>query len=166
LTDVLGPEREHRARKVHIVITITVPIAVAAATKPTRPTSATHSGVKTSPSMLAPLYAVARAAGLARSNHGATIALTAAAPIATQPPPLRIAAAKSCTGVAAMAQPTTPPASVSTPADVTRETPNRRYSAGRFAITIAPTRNELALDIVVKLAAVLVLESKCAQVGE
>jgi hypothetical protein len=71
------------------VITITAPIAVAAATKPTRPMSATHSGVKTRPPMLAPLYAVARAAGRARSNHGATIALTAAAPIATQPHPVR-----------------------------------------------------------------------------
>ena len=68
-----------------------------------------------------------------------TIALTAAAPIATQPTPLRIAAAKSWAGVAAMAHPTTPAASASEPAGVTRETPKRRYSAGRLAITIAPT---------------------------
>jgi hypothetical protein len=79
--------------------------------------------------MLAPLYAVARAAGRARSNQGATIALTAAAPIATRPTPLRIAAGKSCDGVAATAHPITPAARISAPADVTRETLKRRYSA-------------------------------------
>jgi hypothetical protein len=102
-------------------ITITVPMAVAAATKPTRPMRATHSGVNSRRPMLAPLYAVARAAGRARSNQGATIELTAAAPIATQPTPLRIAVAKSCDGVVATARPITPAARIRAPADVTRD---------------------------------------------
>jgi hypothetical protein len=110
-------------RPVHIGISITVPMAVAAATKPTRPMRATHSAVNSRPPMLAPLYAVARAAGRARSNQGATIALTAAAPIATQPTPLRIAVARSCDGVVATAHPITPAARIRAPADVTRETP-------------------------------------------
>jgi hypothetical protein len=44
------------------------------------------------PPALPPLYAMPRAAGRARMNHGETIALTAAALMELQPIPLTIAA--------------------------------------------------------------------------
>jgi hypothetical protein len=54
------------------------------------------------------------------------IALTAAAPMATQPPPLSSAARKSCQGSHATAHATTPAASATDPAFVTAGTPKRR----------------------------------------
>jgi len=68
------------------------------------------------------------------------MALTAAAPIVTQPPPLNSVAIKSCQGCCARAQPATPIASAREPALVTRARPKRAYSLGRLAITIAPNR--------------------------
>src|SRR5215468_5045490 len=113
---------------------------MAADGNPSNPMAATQSGEKTTPPMLDPLYADASAAGRLRTNHGATIALTAAAPMVTQPPPLNSVATKSCHGSCASAQPVTPIASVSEPALVTRAKPKRRYSLGRLAMTIAPNR--------------------------
>ena len=113
---------------------------MAAQGKPSSPIAATQSGEKTTPPMLDPLYADASAAGRLRTNHGATIALTAAAPMVTQPPPLNSVAIKSCHRSCASAQPATPIASASEPALVTRTRPKRAYSLGRLAITIAPNR--------------------------
>ena len=84
------------------------------------------SGEKTTPPMLAPLYAVASAAGRRRTNQGETISLTATPPIAAQPAPLGNVAAKSCHGAAASDQPMTPSASISAPALVTVARPSRR----------------------------------------
>ncbi len=69
---------------------------------------------------------MASAAGRRRENHGAMMALTAAAPIATQPAPLKSVAAKSCQGCAATAQPQIPSASAMAPALVTAGRPKRR----------------------------------------
>ncbi len=65
------------------------PMMVAAIGNPPQPISATHNGEKMTPPMLAPLYAVLRAAGRFLTNQGDTIALTAAAPSAGQPAPER-----------------------------------------------------------------------------
>jgi len=111
---------------------------MAADGNPSNPMAATQSGEKTKPPMLDPLYADASAAGRLRTNHGATIALTAAAPMVTHPPPLNSVATKSCHGSCASAQPATPIASASEPALVTRAKPKQRYSLGRLAMTIAP----------------------------
>ena len=62
---------------------------------------------------------MASAAGRVRTNQGDTMALMAAAPMAAQPAPLKIVAAKSCHGDVAAAQPRTPIASDSAPALVT-----------------------------------------------
>src|SRR5271163_1779284 len=67
---------------------MTMPIAAAASGNPCTLMPATQSGEKTTPPMLAPLYAMDSAAGRVRTNHGETIALTAVAPIAAQPAPL------------------------------------------------------------------------------
>jgi hypothetical protein len=56
-------------------------------------------------------------------NHGAMMALMAAAPIATQPAPLKNAATNNCHGSAATAQPQIPTESDSTPALVTAGSP-------------------------------------------
>lgn len=66
------------------------------------------------------------AAGRLTTNQGAISALTAAAPNATHPAPLTAAASRSCTGVAATAQPYTPMAVASAPAKVVAATPQRR----------------------------------------
>src|SRR5438874_2292796 len=84
------------------------PMAAAAAGNPNSAIAITQSGEKTTPPMLAPLYAIESAAGRARTNQGETIALTAAPPVAAQPAPLNKVAAKSCQGAAATAQPSTP----------------------------------------------------------
>jgi hypothetical protein len=68
---------------------------------------------------------MANAAGRVRTNHGETIALMAAAPIAAQPAPLSSVAPKSCQGSTARAQPAMPAASDSTPSLVTAGTPKR-----------------------------------------
>src|SRR5215510_5187212 len=109
--------------KIQIVRIITSPMLAAAHGKPSNAMAATQSGEKTTPPMLEPLYAAARAAGRARTNHGATSALTAAAPIVTQPVPLRKVATKSCHGSQASAHPATPAASAIEPALVTFGTP-------------------------------------------
>ena len=66
------------------------------------------------------------AAGRARTNQGETAAFTGTAPIAAQPAPLTTVAAKSCQGVAATAQPTTPADSRIAAAIVTAGNPKRR----------------------------------------
>ena len=65
------------------------------------------------------------AAGRVRMNQGETIWLTAAAPMAAQPVPLRTVAARSCQGSCATAQAMTPVPSASAPALVTADTPKR-----------------------------------------
>ena len=80
----------------------------AASGKPKQEIAATESGEKITPPMLAPLYAVASAAGRLRINQGETIAFTAAADIATQPAARQCVATKSCHGSAASAQPMIP----------------------------------------------------------
>ncbi len=75
-----------------------------------------------------------------RSYQGAITALTATAPIATQPAPLASAAAKSCHGAAAVAHPMTPTAAMQDPATIVAGTPNRRCARGRLTTTIAPRR--------------------------
>ena len=87
------------------------------------------------------------AAGRVRMNQGETIWLTAAAPMAAQPAPLKQVAAKSCQGSCAAAQPVTPAPSESAPALVTAATPKRRYSFGRLATTMAPIRKWAVTDV-------------------
>src|ERR1700752_2241446 len=87
---------------------VTMPIAAAAAGKPTKPIVTTQSGEKISPARLAPLYAVPSATGRVRTNHGDTAALTATPLVAAQPMPLTTVAAKSCHGAVATAHPATP----------------------------------------------------------
>src|SRR5262245_786602 len=79
-----------------------------------------------------------RAAGRARTNHGDTIALTAAPPIPAQPAPLSSVAANSHAGALATAQPKTPRLKHSAAALVTVAMPKARCSAGRLATTTAP----------------------------
>ena len=88
--------------------------------------------------MLAPLWAMDSAAGRVRTNHGETISLTAAAPIAAQLAPLNSVATKSCQGAVALAQPTTPTAKKIEPAFVAAGTPKRIWSVGKLATTTAP----------------------------
>src|SRR5471032_2732675 len=83
---------------------------------------------------------MASAAGRARTNQGETIALSAAALIVPHPAPLRVAAAKSCHGNAAVAQPMTPVPINSAPIFVTIAAPKRLCKPGRFAPVIAPER--------------------------
>lgn len=80
------------------------------------------------------------AAGRRLTNQGAISALTAAAPSVTQPMPENSAAAYSCHGAAARAQPDTPSASATAPARVTAGTPQRRYRRGRLATISVPHR--------------------------
>src|SRR5437868_179214 len=83
---------------------------------------------------------MASAAGRARTNHGETRALSAAALMVPQPAPLRVAAIKSCHGETAVAQPTTPAPISNAPIFVTIAAPRRRCRRGRFAPVIAPER--------------------------
>jgi hypothetical protein len=101
------------------------PIAAAVSGKPSTLMPATQSGEKTTPPMLAPLYAMDSAAGRVRTNHGETTALTGAAPIAAQPAPLKSVATKSCQGAVALAQPRMPTAKEIAPAFVATGTPKR-----------------------------------------
>ena len=119
---------------------MTRPIATAAFENPSEPIAATQSGEKITPPMLPPLYAMPSAAGRVCTNHGETIAFTAAALIAPQPVPLSTLATKSCQGVIAVAQPKTPAAKQSAPAFVTFAAPNRRWDAGKLAPVTAPMR--------------------------
>ncbi|MNI81421.1 hypothetical protein D3C73_1380320 [compost metagenome] len=66
--------------------------------------------------------------------------MTAAAPNATQPMPLNIAAPYNCHGATAIDQPVTPKASSTAPPKVTCGTPMRRYRRGRLATTTVPLR--------------------------
>src|SRR5689334_13964011 len=93
-----GEQPSTRVANSAMQTTITTPTEIAATGNPPQPISATHRGEKITPPMLAPLYAVDRAAGRSRSNQGDTIALMPAAPSATQPAPLNSVAAKSCQG--------------------------------------------------------------------
>ena len=86
------------------------------------------------------MYAVLSAAGRARTNHGAMMAFTVTPLIAAQPAPLTIAAAKSCQGLSATAQPNTPALSATAASRTMAGMPKRPNSAGRFAATIAPLR--------------------------
>ncbi len=83
---------------------------------------------------------MASAAGRRRSNHGETMALTAAALMALQPAPLKSAAANSCQGAAAIDQANTPSPRHSAAARVAPAMPSRRLSAGRLPATSAPIR--------------------------
>ena len=98
----------------------------AASDSPTPAINAVHSGTKTIPPTLAPLKAVLIAFGRSRSNHGATMALSAAPLIADHPAPLRISAGTSCQACWAFAQARAPAPASTTPAQVTRPTPKRR----------------------------------------
>ncbi len=86
----------------------------------------THSGEKTTPPMLAPLYAMPSAAGRIRTNQGETMPLIAAALVAPHPAPVSRLAAKNCHGAALTAQPTRPPARHSAAILVARAVPRRR----------------------------------------
>jgi hypothetical protein len=119
------------------------PMIPAAAGKPAQPISTTQSGESTTPPMLAPLKAVPSAAGRCRANHGATIALIAAAPVAAQPAPDSSVAANNCQGCSASAQPSTPAAALTAPARVTATRPKRRCSAASRDTTTAPARKWL-----------------------
>lgn len=63
-----------------------------------------------------------------------------AAPSGTQPPPVGIAAANSCQGASASAQPIAPAASSTAPVVVVAGIPSRRWIWGRQATTPAPHR--------------------------
>ena len=78
--------------------------------------------------------------GRVRTNHGAIIALIPAAPSATQPAPLRIAAGTRSDRCAAMPHNTTPAARRTAPAVVTAATPKRECSHGNRVSTSAPAR--------------------------
>ena len=132
------------------MMAITRPMPAAAAGNPTAPIAAAQSGEKTTPPILKPLYAIARAAWRPWANHGDTIALIAATPIATQPAPLSRVAAKSRQGAVAIAQPNTPAARRTAPALVTTGMPKRRVSAGRLATTAAPTRKRVVTAVEIK----------------
>src|SRR6478609_4854525 len=129
-----------RSASSQTVTAVTTPIAGAATGKLRSAIAATHSGENTMPPTLAPLYAMDSAAGRVRMNQGETIWLTAAAPMAAQPAPLRTVAARSCQGSCATAQAVAQEPSASAPALVTPDTPKWRYSFGRLATTIAPIR--------------------------
>jgi len=119
---------------------VSAPTNSAAGANPNAAIKATHSGENTTPPMLAPLYAVASAAGRVRTNHGAITALTATAPIVTQPPPLSSAAAISCHGRSHSAQPSTPSVVTTAPVHAVAPTPNRACRRGSCATTRAPNR--------------------------
>src|SRR6516162_560015 len=104
---------------------MTIPIAAAAIGKPNRAMPPAQSGEKTTPPMLAPLYAMESAAGQVRTNQGEIMALTAAPPIAAQPAPLSSVTTKSCQGAAAHAQPKTPTAKSTAPTLVVLGMPKR-----------------------------------------
>src|SRR6266849_5574299 len=76
----------------------------AADDRPTPAISAVHSGVNNRPPMLAPLKAVLIAFGRSASNHGATMALSAAPLMAAHPAPLSSSAGTSCQACCALAQ--------------------------------------------------------------
>ena len=119
---------------------MTAPTSAAAAPTPSVLINAAHSGVKTTPPMLAPLSAWLSAAGRRRSNHGDTMALIAAPLVAAHPAPVAAAATNSCHGAKAKPQPHSPNAVASTPKRVTAAIPNRRCASARHATMAAPTR--------------------------
>src|SRR5215469_13276680 len=144
-----GVRENQRAARSHTVSTMTKLIAAAAIRNPAAPIAAIQRGEKITPPILAPLYAMPRAAGRLRTNQGETIALIAEALVAPQPAPLNKPATRSCQGVATVAQMRTPVAMQIDPAFVTVAVPKRRWSAGRFAATTAPMRKctETAVEI-------------------
>lgn len=120
-----GVREKSRSARTHIVTAMTTPIVAAASGKPSTLMPATQSGEKTTPPMLAPLYAMDSAARRVRTNHGETIALTGAAPIAAQPASLKSVETKSCQGAVALDQPRMPTAKEIAPAFVATGTPKR-----------------------------------------
>src|SRR5438132_957340 len=76
---------------------------------------------------------MASAVGRARSNHGETMALRAAALIAPQPAPLSALTTNSCQGAVTVAQPITPAARQSAPALVTAAAAKRRSQSPMVA---------------------------------
>ena len=77
------------------------------------------------------------AAGRRCTNQGEISALTAAAPSVTQPMPENRAAAYSCQGCAAVAQPPTP--SASSPPSYEYQVPSGMATGSSYGFTLAPT---------------------------
>ena len=130
----------------HTVTAMTDAIVSTASENPIPSMAATHNGENTTPPTLPPLYAMASAGGRRCTNHGETIAFTAAALMAPHPAPVSRATTNSCHGATAMAQLNVPTASATTPACVTGAAPNRRSEIGLLcgragiAITAWPRR--------------------------
>src|SRR5262245_57786724 len=135
-----GLRAKTRSASSQIVSVATRPSTAAVEGNPRAPIAMAHNGENRTPPMLAPLYAIASAAGRARTNQGDTSALIAEALVAPQPAPLKTAATKSCHGADAKPQPRTPRVRDEIPALVTVAAPNRAWSCGSRADISAPIR--------------------------
>jgi hypothetical protein len=105
----------------------------AAPANPSSSINATQSGMKMMPPTLAPLKARLIAKPRRRLNQGVSRALIAALLVADHPAAVNAAAAKSCHGASAQAQPSVPAEKARTPARVVAARPKRRCASSRQA---------------------------------
>ena len=135
-----GARRRKRQASGQTTATVASATSEPASDKPPSAINAVHSGVNSRPPMLAPLKAMLIAFGRSRSNHGATMALSAAPLIAAQPAPLSSSAGTSCQVCCAFVQAMAPAAASTAPPMVTRRDAEAAIGVGQAVIRAALTR--------------------------